>query len=64
MDFNWRIAEALLHSNKNALILVEDPKNYEARAEVMWAGSLSHNGLTGCGNGGDDFCYPPNWTWD
>ena len=21
----------------------------------MWAGSLSHNGLTGCGNGGNDF---------
>ncbi len=37
------------------LILVDDPNNYEARAEVMWAGSLSHNGLTGCGNGGDDF---------
>jgi alcohol dehydrogenase YqhD (iron-dependent ADH family) len=29
--------------------------NYEARAEVMWAGSLSHNGLTGCGNDGGDF---------
>ena len=27
----------------------------EARAEIMWAGSLSHNGLTGCGNGGNDF---------
>ena len=29
--------------------------NYEARAEIMWAGSLSHNGLTGCGNDGGDF---------
>ena len=35
-------------------ILMKDPSNYEARANVMWAGSLSHNGLTGCGaNGGD-----------
>lgn len=56
MELTDGIAEALLRTViKNALILVEDPKNYEARAEVMWAGSLSHNGLTGCGNGGDDF---------
>ena len=34
---------------KNALILVNDPKNYNARAQIMWAGSLSHNSLTGCG---------------
>lgn len=56
MELTDGIAEALLRTViKNALILVEYPKNYEARAEVMWAGSLSHNGLTGCGNGGDDF---------
>ena len=56
MELTDGIAEALLRTViKNALILVEDPKNYEARAEVMLAGSLSHNGLTGCGNGGDDF---------
>lgn len=56
MELTDGIAEALLRTViKNALILVEDPKNYEARAEVMWAGSLSHNGLTGCGNGDDDF---------
>ena len=56
MELTDGIAEALLRTViKNALILVEDPKNYEARAEVMWAGSLSHNGLAGCGNGGDDF---------
>jgi alcohol dehydrogenase YqhD (iron-dependent ADH family) len=40
---------------RNALILAEDPQNYDARAEVMWAGSLSHNGLTGCGNDGGDW---------
>ncbi len=27
--------------------------DYEARATIMWAGSLSHNGLTGCGSIGD-----------
>lgn len=40
---------------KNARILHHNPKNYDARAEVMWAGSLSHNGLTGWGNDGGDF---------
>ena len=37
----------------NAKVLAEDPENYDARAQVMWAGSLSHNGLTGCGTEGD-----------
>ena len=40
---------------KNAKILMTEPDNYEARAEVMWAGSLSHNGLTGCGTDGGDW---------
>lgn len=35
--------------------LKKDPHNYNARAEVMWAGSLSHNGLTGCGTGAGDW---------
>lgn len=44
------IAEALMRSVIHcAKILLEDPENYAARANVMWAGSLSHNGLTGCG---------------
>lgn len=50
------ISEALLRSViKNAVILRDDPKNFDARAEVMWAGSLSHNGLTGCGTDGGDW---------
>ena len=56
MELTDSMAEALLRTVKeNALILVRDPKNYDARAEVMWAGSLSHNGLTGCGNDGGDW---------
>ncbi|MBO4321168.1 MAG: iron-containing alcohol dehydrogenase [Treponema sp.] len=55
MEITDSMAEALLRTvKKNALILAKDPKNYDARAEVMWAGSLSHNGLTGCGNDGGD----------
>ncbi|MDR3311535.1 MAG: iron-containing alcohol dehydrogenase [Spirochaetaceae bacterium] len=40
---------------KNSLILKKDPRNYNAAAEIMWASSLSHNGLTGCGRIGGDF---------
>ncbi|MBQ8091843.1 MAG: iron-containing alcohol dehydrogenase [Pyramidobacter sp.] len=40
---------------KNARILRDHPDCYEARAEVMWASSLSHNGLTGCGSDGGDW---------
>jgi len=56
MELTDSMAEALLRTVKeNAKILVKDPKNYDARAEVMWAGSLAHNGLTGCGNDGGDW---------
>ena len=56
MELTDALAEALLRTvMTNARILHEDPANYDARAEVMWAGSLAHNDLTGCGNGGGDF---------
>ena len=45
-----RIAEGLMVSVRDAAqVAVKDPENYEARATLMWAGSLSHNGLTGAG---------------
>lgn len=49
------IAEALMRNvMENAKILLKEPKNYDARAEIMWCSTLSHNDLTGCGtNGGD-----------
>lgn len=56
MEITDALAEGLLRTvMKNAEILHADPSNYEARAEIMWASSLSHNGLTGCGNDGGDF---------
>ena len=30
-------------------IVINNPTDYDARATLMWANSLSHNGLTGCG---------------
>ena len=50
MDFTTDVAEAMLRSIKNAVFAV--PKNHEDyryRAQIMWGGSLMHNGLTGCG---------------
>ena len=56
MEITDALAEGLLRTvKKNAIILRDDPQNDAARAEVMWAGSLSHNGLTGCGNDGGDW---------
>ncbi len=52
------MAESLLKSvMRAAKVLLKDPKDYNARAEVLWAGSLSHNGLTGCGRTGDWACH-------
>ena len=56
MELTDRIAASLMRTvMKHALILRDDPQNYESRAEVMWAGALSHNGLTGCGSDGGDW---------
>lgn len=52
------LAEGLMRTViDNAPILMKKPDDYNARAEIMWAGSLSHNGLTGCGTTGDWACH-------
>lgn len=44
------IAEGLLRTViKNGAIAINDSHDYNAMSEIMWAGSLSHNGLTGLG---------------
>ena len=49
-----RIAEAILRTViQYGRVCMDEPENYEARSEVMWAGSLSHNTLTGLGRQGD-----------
>ena len=56
MELTDAIAEGLLRTvMHHAQVLRDDPENYESRAEILWAGSLSHNGLTGCGNDANDF---------
>ncbi|MFR2465510.1 MAG: iron-containing alcohol dehydrogenase [Clostridia bacterium] len=50
VDLTDHLAEGLLKSviaaGKRA---IDNPRDYEARATLMWAGSLSHNDLTGAG---------------
>lgn len=44
------IAEAVIKTINNAGVeCIKNPDNYEARANMMWASSLAHNGLTQCG---------------
>ena len=50
MDLTTDVAEAMLRSIKNAVFAVlKNPDDYRYRAQIMWGGSLMHNGLTGCG---------------
>lgn len=37
--------------------VMENPEDYEARANIMWAGTLAHNGLAGMGRAGDWGCH-------
>lgn len=44
------LAEALLRTAvRNGRVCLEKPDDYDARSELMWCGTLSHNGLTGLG---------------
>lgn len=44
------IALSLLRSIRSAaLVLLRDPSNYDARATIMWASTLAHNGICGVG---------------
>lgn len=49
-DLTDRVAEGILKSVvKSAKVVMNNPCDYDARANIMWASSLSHNNLTGCG---------------
>ena len=48
------IAEALLRTMKECVFAVlENPEDYRNRAQIMWAGSLAHNDVTGNRLAGD-----------
>ena len=49
-----RMAEAILKTCiKYGKIAINEPENYEARSNIMWASSLAINGLLGYGKGND-----------
>lgn len=50
MTLTDSLAEALLRTVKDCTIdVLRNPEDYRARAQIMWAGSLSHNNLMECG---------------
>ena len=60
LDFTDQLSFTLLREvMANAPVALAHPDNYEARANIMWCGTLSHNGLmaTGNPNKGDWACH-------
>lgn len=54
MEVTDAIAEAILRTCMTEGVKVLDhPTDYNSRAQIMWAGSVAHNDLTGCGTSGD-----------
>lgn len=54
MEITDAIAEALLRTcMTEGHKVMKNPTDYVSRANIMWAGSLAHNDLTGCGTSGD-----------
>ena len=50
MNLTSELAETIMRSVKDSVFeVLKDPDNYRYRAQIMWAGSLAHNGLVGCG---------------
>ncbi len=50
VDLSDRMCEGVLRSvMKYARIVMKDPKDYDARANIMWAGTVAHNDILGVG---------------
>ena len=48
------MSEAVLKTViKSGYAVISDPENYDARADIMWAGTIALNGLLGLGKDGD-----------
>ncbi len=59
MELTDRLCEAIFFTCMHcARILRDEPDNYDARASIMLAATLSHNDLTGIGRSGDWACHP------
>ena len=56
MSLTDGITESILRTViENAPIALSEPRNYDARSNLMWAASLAQNGLAACGSSGGDW---------
>lgn len=54
VDLTDRLIEGSMKSLiKNAYLVLEDPNNYDIRAEIMWIGTVAHNNLLDTGRVAD-----------
>ena len=54
VEITDRLCEAVLMTMvKETPRVIADPDNYEARANIMWAGTVAHNGIVGAGRSQD-----------
>jgi alcohol dehydrogenase len=54
VDLTDRLCEATLRTMiNNVPVVLEQPENYDARAEIMWSGTIAHNDLLSTGRIGD-----------
>lgn len=50
VELTDRLGEGILQTIiEEAPKVLANPQDYDARANIMWSGTLAHNGLTGCG---------------
>lgn len=59
-DADNAVTDELVHGVARSVIastrrIMKDPKDYNARASMMWCATLALNGLAGCGYGGGGF---------
>lgn len=51
MDVTTNLTESLLRTMKESVFeVLKNPEDYRHRAQIMWGGSLAHNGVMGCGH--------------
>ena len=54
VEITDRLCEAVLITMvRETPRVIKDPNNYEARANIMWAGTVAHNGIVGVGRSQD-----------
>ncbi|MCM2267568.1 MAG: iron-containing alcohol dehydrogenase [Elusimicrobiales bacterium] len=59
-DRDVAVTDEVVHALARSVVaattrILKDPKDYDARASMMWSATLALNGLAGCGYGGTSF---------